>query len=138
VFEQFNHLAIRPPRQMAKTLILSYRRPLACPVRVSAIFERSFLALSELSIRGGRKRLLEPLLGMASTTRGHNSLFPARGLKLYLQYHKEWKYICRHNSLFPARGLKQKQETQNSFHLFNRHNSLFPARGLKHNLKVKI
>ncbi len=114
---------------MAETPILSCRRPFPCPAMVSAIFGGSFLALTELSIRGGRKQLLEPLLGKAFITRGSQFTFPREGIEtprsspaastwrasqftfpregietflLWLQFGR----VLRHNSLFPARGLK--------------------------------
>ena len=144
---------------MAETPILSYRRPFHCPVKVSGIFERWFSALSEFSIRGGRKPLLEPSLGKAFTTWGRNSLFPARGLKpkrvnvqsitcvmpqftfprkgieTLLSFKTEAGDLlwCR-NSLFPARGLKRVSPITFTGHLVSHRlgrSSLFPARGLK-------
>ena len=101
---------MRPIRKMARTLILSLYRSLPYPVRVSAIFERRFEVIwgpkrSKNCI--GRKWLLEPLQGTASTTRGCNSLFPARGLKLLKYNHESFVYYLEKLQFtFPREGIE--------------------------------
>jgi len=58
--------------KIAETLILSLRRSFPCPVRISDVFLGVCRVLCTNFFRGGRKRLLDAILGAGFKPRGYN------------------------------------------------------------------